>query len=70
MEKYAEQNLWKAVIVHAWREAIRSNKNERAHEWFKRDNRNFRLVCELAGLDPDFVCRLYTEYFTKNKKIK
>lgn len=58
------EHLWRAVISQAIADATQplSTKRlsqrmdqQRCREWFTRPNRDFRDVCELAGLDPERV---------------
>ncbi len=58
-----EQRLWQAVLGQAVADAImedpQSSKSvdakESARRWFDFADRNFRMVCELAGMNPDAV---------------
>lgn len=65
MTETPEQALWRAVIERA---AIDANGRDRpcgnpdeararrrAYFWIKGDSEDFRTVCALAGLDPDYV---------------
>lgn len=56
--------LWRSVLIQAIKDATsKRNPNERweAIAWFLRGGKDFRLVCELAELEPNsvrnFVCK-------------
>ncbi len=63
----ARENLWRAVLLHTIDEAVRGavvgvdKANERikliiaAREYLMKPNRDFDLVCSLAGLEPEAV---------------
>ena len=61
------QSLWLAVIRQCLKDALmasgkpNSETSSRAiHEarrWFREASRDFRLVCDFAGLDPEWVRR-------------
>lgn len=61
-----ERQLWQAVVYRAAMDAIcpetgddgARNKRE-ADRWFRRAGKDFRQVCHLAGLDPDFIHDAY-----------
>lgn len=64
-----ERRLWQAVIYQACVDAL-SNKSEsensekvrarrEADSWIRGAGRDFREVCSLAGLDPDFISEAY-----------
>lgn len=58
-----DQRLWRMVIFQALQDAkgIQSTGNPNKHaksnavEWFRAASRDFRQVCDLAGLDPSAV---------------
>lgn len=57
-----EQALWRAVITQALMDASNhSSKMELKYEksqslcWLSSGNKDFRTVCEYAGLDPNYV---------------
>ncbi len=54
----AEQKLWVAVLETALNDAMSGSNSSRrdvARRWFREGGQNFRLVCDLANFDPDFV---------------
>ncbi|WP_130471756.1 hypothetical protein [Candidatus Magnetaquicoccus inordinatus] len=54
----AEQKLWVAVLETALNDALSGSnpaRRETARRWFREGGQNFRLVCDLANFDPDFV---------------
>lgn len=61
-----EKKLWQAVLIVAIRDAMlsvssqnsRTNK-EYADRWLRDCGRDFRVVCTLAGMDPEFVSERY-----------
>jgi len=59
---YSEQLLWCAVINQMRTDALsNSRKAEFRHRrrealaWLTGNSRDFRMVCELAGYDPDYI---------------
>ena len=69
----AELSLWRGVIAQAledaggspgalngwdWRRGGADRLVAAARRWFREDGDDFRLVCELAGLEPGPVRRL------------
>ena len=74
--KSEEEKLWTAVLARAAEDACISIDNKVQHEgypknilrgqavaWFKSKNKDFQLVCELAGRNPEYV------YTTMMKRI-
>ena len=66
--KPEEQKLWTAVLARAAEDACISINNKVKHEgysksilrglavaWFKSKSKDFQLVCELAGRNPEYV---------------
>ena len=62
----AERQLWCAVLDRAMQDAMDriatvSGENERlklreeARDWFLRNGDDFRVACESAGYDPDYL---------------
>ena len=75
--KSEEEKLWTAVLARAAEDACISIDNKVQHEgypksilrgqavaWFKSKNKDFQLVCELAGRNPEYV------YTTMMKRIQ
>lgn len=58
-----EQRLWQAVLYTAIRDATASNpsldtdirEKSRADSWIRGGGRDSRMVCEMVGVDPDFI---------------
>lgn len=58
------RKMWQAVILLAVEDALLTgaeNVKERhkADSWLRGMSKNFRLVCSLAGMDPDFIRDAY-----------
>lgn len=66
----AETALWRAVVLRAMKDAAglidtSHVKTERAIEnviryaqgWFRGNSEGFQIICDVAGLDPDYVRR-------------
>lgn len=66
----SEKTLWQQVLVQAVHDALSPNKlgkgakgggmiteldRHLAAQWISRGGHDFRLVCSLAGVDPDFL---------------
>lgn len=64
-----EQRLWQAVLGQAVADAMmedpQSSKSvdakKSARRWFDLADRNFRMVCELAGMNPDAVSEAWRD---------
>lgn len=61
-----ERRMWQAVVYRAAVDAVcpstgdDGERNRRdADTWFRRAGKDFRMVCSLAGLDPDFIHDAY-----------
>lgn len=62
-----EQELWQAVLFAAFVDATRvdppDTENRRAKRdadrWIRGAGKDFRTVCALAGMDPDFLRDAY-----------
>lgn len=57
-----EQELWQTVVYNAILESLypgegreRRNAKRDAIRWIEFGGRDFKRVCSLAGLDPDFI---------------
>lgn len=64
-----EQRLWQAVLHRAFLDATaddfardedRRAKRD-AHRWITRCRSDFRQVCEMAGMDADFLSTAYRD---------
>lgn len=60
----AEKSIWRAVISQAFIDLIKNSKRSEdvlakysAKKWFTENNTNFKTVCELAGVDPNWVLK-------------
>lgn len=58
------QRLWRAVLLQQIQDAKSQSRDEERHfdrhtarHWIFENRRDFAIVCELAGLDPDYVRR-------------
>lgn len=64
-----EQKLWQAVILKAFTDATAVNpssredrmEKSRADSWIRGCGRDFRFVCSLAGMDPEFLSLAYRQ---------
>jgi len=64
-----EQTLWQTVVIKALTDATAvdpsSTDDRRArHEadsWIRSGGKDYRRVCALAGLDPDFIREAYID---------
>ena len=61
-----EIKLWRSVIERAIEDAFLPDTNKRYRQWKKNaikwlneDNKDFKLVCELAQLDKNKVLKLF-----------
>lgn len=64
-----ERRLWQDVVLRALMDATHPAGDEgnsedargrrSARQWLREGGKDFRTVCNLAGLDPDFVREKY-----------
>lgn len=62
-----EQKLWQSVVLRAALDATSNPSSssddyiaqKNADAWMRTGGRDFREVCGLAGLDPDFIKEAY-----------
>ena len=60
--KHGIDELWIAVLARAVEDALKSGEYDQdltrhsARYWFRSYSTNFRLICELAGRNPRYVC--------------
>ena len=64
-----EERLWQAVLGQAISDAMMEDPQtlesmmdkKSARSWFDFADRNFRWVCEMAGMDPDAVSEAWRD---------
>ena len=64
-----EQTLWQSVVVKAALDATSNAPSssddylaqKMADAWIRRGGSDFKEVCNLAGIDPDFIRDAYIE---------
>ena len=71
----AERELWLAVINTAMQDAAygvsgetpenRKRLRQQARDWIAKDNWDFRLVCQYAGVEPQAVREAFREKLAK-----
>lgn len=69
-----EQALWRAVILQMITDAL-SNSQKRDHLRFKKDawhwltshSRDFRIVCDYAGYDPEWLQEQINQFLSKHE---
>lgn len=68
-----QQKLWRAVIVRAIQDMVgNSQKDEdktakwQAEQWITGNGKEFRCVCELADLNPMWVCEQLKKLISSN----
>ena len=62
-----EQKMWQSVVVKAALDATSNPSSssddyiaqKNADAWLRTGSRDFKEVCSLAGLDPDFIREAY-----------
>jgi hypothetical protein len=62
-----EQKMWQSVVVKAALDATSNHSSssddyiaqKNADAWLRTGGRDFKEVCSLAGLDPDFIREAY-----------
>lgn len=61
-----ELQLWQTVLFTAVKDALEGQDQERpelerfrADRWIRSNGKDFRLVCALAGLEPEFIRSAY-----------
>jgi len=55
-----EQALWCAVVEVAIYDAMRGERE--ARRWIEGNSSNYKLVCNLAGIEPAYLQRLWRSY--------
>ena len=53
-----ERELWQAVLATAIADANRPGRDligRTARDWIEGFSKDFRMVCDLAGMDPTFI---------------
>ena len=80
-----EEKMWNAVIAQAFADAFPNDdhweknhkqlknvfayNHKQANAWFSLGNRDFILTCQNAGVDPEWVMRLYHKRKAGNKRL-
>ena len=80
-----EEKMWNAVISQAFADAFPNDEHweknhkqlknvfaynhKQANAWFSLGNRDFILTCQNAGVDPEWVMRLYNQRAQKRDRI-
>ena len=57
-----EKRLWQAVLFQAVRDATSqhdSREKREADAWIRSGRKDFREVCSLAGMEPEFIQEAY-----------
>ncbi len=64
----SEQKLFRAIITLALEDVLSNSQGRHesvvkaeAHDWLMSDSEDYRNVCSIAGLDPDWVRERYTK---------
>ena len=72
-----ERNLWRNVLIVALEDAMglhysdknySYNKASSPRAYFLEPNRDFKMVCTLAGFDHEYVRMKVKKYFENNRK--
>lgn len=66
-DAFVDEDFWKKTH-HQERNVFKYNYDQ-AHAWFSLGNKDFILTCQYAGLDPEFVMRLYHKRKAGNKRL-
>ena len=59
MERTPCERLWRAVLAQALTDL--NKRDPKAIDWYL--SKDFAVVCNLAGVEPDTVRRYYTRHF-------
>jgi hypothetical protein len=60
-----ERLLWQSVVMRALRDTTSTGPGvdvvdmQKADKWIRRRGKEYRMVCDLAGMDPDFIADAY-----------
>lgn len=68
-----ETRLWQTVIFQAVIDATAkgdSLEKRRAAEWLRENRRDFKQVCAMAGLDPDFISEAFCQGRIRRSVLK
>ena len=64
----SEQKLFRAIITLALEDVLSNSQGRHesvvkaeAHDWFMSDSEDYKNVCSIAGLDPDWVRERYNK---------
>ena len=75
-----ERNLWRNVLIVALEDALgrhalnknygysRSSSAELSRSYFTEPNGDFKMVCNLAGFDHEYIRMKAKQYFNRKKK--
>tara|TARA_R100000664_G_scaffold28383_1_gene39606 strand:- start:519 stop:752 length:234 start_codon:yes stop_codon:yes gene_type:complete len=67
-----EQNLWVSVIAQQFTDAVRKKTDNDvllARNWLESNTTDFKTVCYLAGLNPEWVIREWKMIKSGEKNI-
>jgi hypothetical protein len=67
-----EQNLCRSIVMRAVRDAFSKNKYHRwdAWSWFHSNSRDYREICDFAGISPEYLRKTMLETIFLNYLIK
>ena len=71
------QELWKAVLKQTFEDAFLPRKlhlcnyeKQEARDFVSTRSENFDVVCEMAGLSPDYVWDKLSQFKNNKKKVR
>lgn len=72
-----EQSLWRAVLLQMITDAISNSAKpdqkrfrRDARHWLTRHSRDFRLVCEFAGYQPDWLQQEINRFLARHNELE